>query len=207
MKDSHSFSASSLCSSSWQLLSNHPQRSFVIYTNHSSAIIDISGTSHAVPVWFAYCCFGRILPCIIESCIQICVFFVFHLYCFVLIDFFDSDESFVIWWLISVFYSFSIVPIAWIVLMLDLQTRLDPDQQFSIYRSFIAHYSIFNYRFASCSIYCSIIASLQLMKNSSAFSLIWLDQFDDESASEKQCCQCSVHIRYIINKEFNRILR
>ena len=68
----------------------------------------------------------------------------------------------------------------------------------SIYRSFGAHYSIFNYRFVFnyCCTGGSIFdafASLRLMKNSIAFSLIWLDQSDDESASEKQCCQCSVH--------------
>ena len=68
----------------------------------------------------------------------------------------------------------------------------------SIYRSFGAHYSIFNYRFIFnyCCTGGSIFdafASLRLMKNSIAFSLIWLDQSDDESASEKQCCQCSVH--------------
>ena len=142
MKGWNSFSASSLCSSSWQLLSNHPQRSFVIYTNLNSAIIDISAHAavlrpiHATSRLVCILLLGHFLPCIIESCIQICVFFVFHLYyCFWLI--------FLIWWrqsdtrwLIAVFYWFSILPIAWIFLMLDLQIHLSRSCSWS---AFIAH--------------------------------------------------------------------
>jgi len=57
--------------------------------------------------------------------------------------------------------------------LMNLQTRPDPSiaivPLISIYHSFIAHYSILNYRFVSCSICCSIFASHQLMKNFIAF--------------------------------------